>query len=134
MVCNSKCWDCKHDSLELKILVPPNSSIQHYVRSTGTLCSDIVAIIKEKQERYTIWYRSFNELKRVSFKMIHTCKFSFNIQKNNSCIRHELKCEQNHISNITYSKAYAPELCKIILPKIASPLALSRIANKSITT
>ena len=52
------CWECKHSLLKLKILVPHNCTIKEYVHRTGNFSSDIVAISKEKQGQYNVWFRS----------------------------------------------------------------------------
>lgn len=52
------CWECKHDTLKLKILVPYDCTIKEYVHKTGDFQSQIVAIGKEEQEQYNVWFRS----------------------------------------------------------------------------
>jgi len=68
------CWECRHDTLKLKIIVPQNSTIKECVHKTGDFQSDIVAISKENQGQYNVWFRSGGNLKLLSFKMLHVCK------------------------------------------------------------
>jgi hypothetical protein len=98
------CWDCRYNTLNLKILEPQNSSIQDYVHSTGALSSDLVAITKEKQGHYTIWLRHFDELTRMSFKIVRSCKLKIENENHNQiCLKHELAFEQGGISSIVYT-------------------------------
>jgi hypothetical protein len=109
------CWDCRHDTLKLKILVPQTSTIKEYVHKTGNLKTDIVAISKEKQGQYNVWYRSGETLRLLSFKMLHVCKLKQGHEKNDkvgACENYDLKNDQNSISNIIYAKATMPEIPK----------------------
>ena len=42
----------------MKVLVPHDRTIKEYVHRTGNFQSDIVAVVKEKQGQYTVWFRS----------------------------------------------------------------------------
>ena len=109
------CWECKHDALKLKILVPHNRTIKEYVHKTGDFQSDIVAISKEKQGQYNVWFRSEGNLRLLSFKMLHVCKLRQGQQKDDNiaaCENYDLKSEQTSICNIIYSKTTAPEQTK----------------------
>ena len=109
------CWDCKHDTLKLKILVPFNHSIKEYVHKTDGIQSDIVAISKEKQGAYNIWFHSEGKLRLLSFKMLHVCKLKQMQDKDEkvgACENYDLKSNQNAISNIIYSKIPMPEPTK----------------------
>ncbi|HLN89674.1 MAG TPA: hypothetical protein VK253_06375 [Candidatus Binatia bacterium] len=101
--------------LKLKILVPHNSTIKEYVHRTGDFSSDIVAISKEKQGHYNVWFRSGENLKLLSFKMLHMCKLKQRQEKSDkvgACEDYDLKSEEIAISNITYSKMPVPEPSK----------------------
>jgi hypothetical protein len=109
------CWECKHDTLKLKILVPYNRTIKEYMSKTGDLHSDIVAISKETQGQYNVWFRSERNLRLFSFKMLHVCKLKQGYEKGDSvgaCENYDLKRDQNSISNIIYSKMPLPETTK----------------------
>ena len=96
------CWDCKHDTLRLKILVPYNRTIKEYVHKTGDLQSQIVAISKEEQGKYNVWYRSEGKLRLLCFKMLHECKLKHEHEKSDkvgACENYDLKNNQNSISN-----------------------------------
>lgn len=109
----NKCWECKHNTLKLKILVPHNRTIKEYVHRTGDFQSDIVAIVKEKQGQYTVWFRSDGDIKLLSFKMLHVCRLKVEQGKKDTiCNRYQQKEEQNLISNIIYSKVPATEIIK----------------------
>ena len=101
------CWDCKHSKLKLKILVPQNITIKEYINKTGNFQSDIVAISKEKQAKYNIWFRSEGTLRLLSFKMLHICKLKHG-QEKTECVRvcegYEVKNDQATIGHIIYSK------------------------------
>lgn len=102
------CWECRHDTLKLKILVPRNRTIKEYVHRTGDFQSDIVAIIKEKQGQYNVWFRSEGNLRLLSFKMLHVCKLKQGQEKSDkigACENYDLKNDQTAICNITYSKS-----------------------------
>ena len=109
------CWECKHDTLKLKILVPCNCTIKEYVHKTGDLQSEIVAISKEKQGQYNIWFRSEGNLRLLSFRMLHVCKLKQGQEKSDkvrACENYDLKKDQNIISNIIYSRMPIPEPTK----------------------
>lgn len=107
------CWDCKHDTLKLKILVPYNRTIKEYVHKTGDFQSDIVAISKEEQGQYNVWFRSEGNLRLLSFRMLHVCKLKQEkSDKVAACENYDLKNDQNSISNIIYSKTPMPEATK----------------------
>jgi hypothetical protein len=109
------CWDCKHDTLKLKILVPQTSTIKEYVHKTGDFKTDIVAISKEKQGQYNVWFRSGENLRLLSFRMLHVCKLKKGQEKNDkvgACENYDLKNGQNSISNIIYAKTAMPEPTK----------------------
>jgi|WetSurMetagenome_2_1015567.scaffolds.fasta_scaffold95536_2 hypothetical protein len=106
------CWECKHDTLKLKILVPYNRTIKEYVHKTGDFHSDIVAISKEKQGQYNIWFRSEGNLRLLSFRMLHVCKLKQEEEKSDkvgACENYDFKNDQNSISNIIYSKMSSPQ-------------------------
>jgi len=95
--------------------VPQTSTIKEYVHKTGNLKTDIVAISKEKQGQYNVWYRSGETLRLLSFKMLHVCKLKQGHEKNDkvgACENYDLKNDQNSISNIIYAKATMPEIPK----------------------
>jgi hypothetical protein len=108
------CWECKHDTLKLKILVPCNSTIKEYMRKTGDLHSDIIAISKEKQGQYNVWFRSERNLRLLSFKMLHVCKLrqGYEGESLGTCENYDLKNDGSSISNIIYSKMPSPETTK----------------------
>ena len=81
-------------TLKLKILVPQNSTIKEYVHKTGDFQSDIVAISKEKQGQYNVWFRSEGNLRLLSFKMLHVCKLKQGQEKTDkvgACENYDLK-------------------------------------------
>ena len=101
--------------LKLKILVPHNCTIKEYVHRTGDISSDIVAISKEKHGEYNVWFRSGENLRFLSFKIVHICKLKQRQEKSDkvgACEDYDLKSEETAISNITYSKMPAPETSK----------------------
>lgn len=109
------CWECKHDTLKLKILVLSNGTIKEYLHKTGDLQSQIVAISKEEQGKYNVWFRSEGKLRLLCFKMLHVCKLKQVIEKNDNvraCENYDLKNDKNSISNIIYSKISLPEETK----------------------
>lgn len=115
------CWDCKNNKIQLKILVPQNATIKEYVRSTENLRSDIVAVVKEKLGQYTIWFRYGDDLKLVTFKIVHVCALRIERGKKEvACVKFEKISEQNLISNITYSKIPASGTLEVKLPKLNS--------------
>ena len=76
---------------------------------------DIVAISKEKQGQYNVWFRSEGTLRLLSFKMLHECKLRQGREKTGkvgACENYDLKNEQNAICKITYDKIPAPEQTK----------------------
>jgi hypothetical protein len=96
------------------MLVPKEDTISEYVHRTGNFQTDIVAVVKEKQEQYTVWYRSSGELKLATFKMLHVCHFKLERTKEDTaCPCYKLNEEQNTISNIIYSKQLALEAPQI---------------------
>jgi hypothetical protein len=109
----NKCMDCKYNTLKIKILVPYNRTIKEYVHRTGDFQSDIVAIVKEKQGQYTVWFRSEDGIKLLTFKMLDACRLKIERgKKDTACVRYEAKEEQNLISNIIYSKVPATKIVK----------------------
>ncbi len=109
------CWDCRHDTLKLKILVPHNRTIKEYVHETGDFQSNIVVISKEKQGQYNVWFRSEGNLRLLSFKMLHVCKLKQGQEKGNkvgACENYDLKKDINSIGNITYGNTPTPETTK----------------------
>ena len=108
---SNKCWDCKNNILKLKILVPHDRTIREYVHGTGDFQSDIVAVIKEKQEQFTVWFRSGSGIKVLTFKMLHICKLKIEeVDKECTCRDYIKNGEHNYISNIIYSKQPIPEI------------------------
>ncbi len=104
------CWDCRHNQLKLKILVPQNHTIKEYVHKTGDFNTDIVAIVKGKYGQYNVWFRSDGNMRLLSFRMLHVCKLKHEKGENGAdCSRYELKQGKNSISNIIYSKTPVPE-------------------------
>lgn len=99
---SNTCWECKHNTLKIKILVPKNRTIKEYIHKTGDFQSDIVAVVKEKHGQCTIWFRSEGTIKLVSFRMIHEC--GLELEKKSKCRHFEPREEKNRISNIIYSK------------------------------
>lgn len=109
----NKCWECKYNTLKIKVLVPHDRTIKEYVHRTGDFQSDIVAVVKEKEGQYTVWFRFAGDIKLLSFKMIHVCRLKIEKgKKESACAQYELKQEQNLISNIIYSKVPATEIIK----------------------
>lgn len=101
------CWECRHEKLKLQILVPKNHTIEEYANKTGGFQSDIVAITKEKQGQYNVWFRSGGNLRLLSFKMLHECKLKRGKEESRkvvACKNYELRSVQNTICNILYSK------------------------------
>jgi hypothetical protein len=106
------CWDCKHNKLKLKILVPHNCTIKEYIHKMGNFQTDIVAINKEKKGQYQVWFRFEGNLNLLSFKMLHVCKLNQGQRKNEevcACENHDVITNPNQISNIIYSKVSLPE-------------------------
>ena len=95
--------------MKLKVLVPHNHTIREYVLQSGNIQSDIVAIVKEEQGQYTVWFRLADAIKLMTFKMLHVCKLKVDEpEKKVLCNCHAHKAETNHISNIIYSKVPLP--------------------------
>jgi hypothetical protein len=114
------CWECKHDRLKLKIIVPFNCTIREYVSKMGNLQSDIVAISRAKQGAYNVWFRSEGTLRLLSFSMLHACKLKHgkvNGDKVGVCENYDLKNDHNSISNIIYSKMPVPKTTESKLAK-----------------
>ncbi len=107
----TKCWECKNNVLTLRVLVPYDRTIKEYVHRTGNFQSDIVAVVKEKQEHYRVWFRSEGDIKLVTFKMLHLCKLKIESTKA-ECPCYRKNQEQLRISNITYSKQPTLEAVK----------------------
>jgi hypothetical protein len=110
------CWECKHDTLKLKILVPYNHTIKEYVHSIGNLHSKIMAIGKEEQGHYNVWFYSEGKLRLLCFKMLHVCKLKQGKKKNDkvgACENYNLKKDQNSISKIISRKTPMPKQTKI---------------------
>jgi hypothetical protein len=109
------CWECKHDNLKLKIIVPHNHTNKEYMHGTGNLQSQIVAISKEEQGQYNVWFHSEGKLRLLCFKMLHVCKLKQGKEKNDkvgACENYDLKNDQNSIRKIIYSKTPIPEQTK----------------------
>jgi len=107
----NKCLDCKYNTLKIKILVPHNRTIKEYVHRTGDFQSDIVAIVKEKQGQYTVWFRSGSDINLLTFKMLYTCGLKTERNKKEAaCAHYAAKGVHNLISNIIYSKVPATEI------------------------
>jgi hypothetical protein len=103
------CWDCEHNSLKLKILVPHDRTIKEYMHNTCCFQSEIVAVVKEKREQYTVWYRQGEEIRLVTFKILHFCDLKIEKPKKDaSCPCFVEKLAQAAISNIIYSKLPPP--------------------------
>jgi len=104
---------CKHDVLKMKVLVPPDQTIRQCILQSGNLLSAVVAVVKEKQKQgqYTVWFRSGDELKFVTFRMLHTCQLRIErTEKDAVCPCYSQNSSQNQISNIIYSKQATPEI------------------------
>jgi hypothetical protein len=74
-----------------------------------------VAISKEKQGQYNVWFRSGENLKLLSFKMLHVCKLRQGYEKSDkvgACENYDLRNDQNSIVNIIYSQTPMPEPTK----------------------
>jgi hypothetical protein len=120
---NNTCWDCKHNVLKLKVLVPHDRTIREYVHRTGDFQSDIVAVVKKKEGQYTVWFRSGSGIKLVTFKMLHTCQLRVERTQTN-CTCYKQNIERNSISNIIYSKEPSPKVNEeelIAPPAISAP-------------
>jgi hypothetical protein len=108
------CWDCKHNTLKLKVLVPHDQTIREHVQQTGKMQSDIVAIVKEKHDQYTVWYRLGDTIKQTTIKMLHVCKLHIDPQTHSPCGCHAQKVGANKICNIIYSKTPRPAEAELI--------------------
>jgi hypothetical protein len=100
------CWDCRHSTLKLKILVPRKNSAKEYAKKTSNFQSDIVAISKDKPGTYNVWYRSNGALRLLSFKMFHICRFKQEQEKNGPlsvCVNFD-KNEETTESSIVYGE------------------------------
>jgi hypothetical protein len=103
------CWDCEHNTLKLKILVPYDSTIKEYMHNTSSFQSEIVAVVKEKREQYTVWYRQGEEIRLFTFKILHFCDLKMEKPKKDVlCPCYVEKIVQAAISNIIYSKMPPP--------------------------
>jgi hypothetical protein len=121
------CWECKNNTLGLKVLVPYDRTIKEYMPETGNLQSDIVAVVKEKREQYTVWFRSEGEMRLATFRMLHTCNLSLEKSKKEMvCPFFSYKDDACQISNIIYSKVPMPLECKKELyPQVIAPEAVT---------
>ncbi len=92
--------------MKLKVLVPHDRTIKEYVHKTGNFQSNIVAVVKEPEHgHYTVWFRAGEELKRVTFRMLHACALHIERDmKQPACPYHTSCEEQKLVSSITYSK------------------------------
>lgn len=117
------CWECKNNTLKLKVLVPYDRTIKEYMHETGNLQSDIVAVVKEKREQYTVWFRSEGEMRLATFKMLHTCNLNLERPKNAIvCPFFSFKKDPCQISNIIYSKVPMPlETKKALHAEVIAP-------------
>lgn len=107
---SNACWNCKYNALKLKILVPHNCTIKEYIHKTFNFLSDIVAIAKEKQDRYTVLYRSEGNTNLLNCRFIHVCMLKIEKSKKDAeCLNYELKKQKNIVSNIVYSKTSSSE-------------------------
>jgi hypothetical protein len=109
------CWDCKHNVLKMKVLVPHDQTIRECMHHTGNLLSAVVAVVKEKQGQYTVWFRSEEALKHVAFNMLHVCMFKVERAEEAECPCYDKNGAQNRISNIIYSKEPAPKILEAAL-------------------
>jgi hypothetical protein len=109
------CWECKNGTLKLKILVPSNHTIKEYVHKIGNLQSQIVAISKEEQGKYNVWFRSEGKLRLLCFKMLHVCKLKQGQEKSDkvgACENYDLKNDPNSISRHHLQQNTYPEPTK----------------------
>jgi len=98
------CWDCRNTVLKMKVLVPQNQTIRDYVHQTSNLLSETVAVARENQGQYTVWFRSNGAMKLVSIKMLHSCQLKIEPIKDTACPCFIENKSQSQISNIIYSK------------------------------
>jgi hypothetical protein len=121
------CWECKHNVIKLKVLVPHNGTIREYVRITSNMCSDLVAIIKEQQGHYTLWFRYYTDLKIVTVKLVHICQLKVEKNKKDAtCPRFQMHPDKNIVNNIIYSRVPVPDVNKIVVPKMASTASVAK--------
>ena len=80
----------------------------------GNFQTDIVAISKEKERQYTVWFRCEGALNLLSFRMLHVCKLSQGEENEEvcACENYDAITNQNLISNIIYSQVSLPEKLK----------------------
>lgn len=105
----NQCWDCEHNTLKLKVLVPHDRTIKEYIHNTNCFQSEIVAVVKEKREQYTVWYRQGEEVRLFTFKILHFCDLKMEKPKKDIvCPCYVEKLMQAVISNIIYSKLPPP--------------------------
>lgn len=103
------CWDCEHNTLKLKVFVPHDHTIKEYMHNTNCFQSDIVAVVKEKREQYTVWYRQGEEVRLVTFKTLHFCDLKLGKPKKDAlCPCYVEKLVQAVIRNIIYTKLPPP--------------------------
>jgi hypothetical protein len=103
------CWDCTHNNLKLKVLVPYNHTIMEYMHRTSNFQSDIVTMVKEKQGQCTVGFRSEGDLKRITFEMLHVCDLRIErTEKQANCPCYKQNGEKKQISSIIYSKQPIP--------------------------
>jgi hypothetical protein len=109
------------------VLVPYDRTIKEYMHETGNLQSDIVAVVKEKREQYTVWFRSQGEMRLATFRMLHNCNLNLDKPKKDEvCPFFSAKEEACEISNIIYSKVPMPLECKKELrTQIVAPVAVT---------
>jgi hypothetical protein len=89
---SNSCWNCKYNALKLSILVPHNRTIKEYVRKTVDFLQDVVAVVKEKQDKYTVWYRSEGNTRLLDCRFVHVCMLRQ--EKNETdivCLNYELE-------------------------------------------
>jgi hypothetical protein len=122
------CWGCKHNDVKLRVLVPQNATIRDYVRITANMCSELVAIIKQQQGLYTLWFRYGFDLKKVTVKIVQTCKQKVETNKKETpCPQFLLDTEPNLVSNIIYCKVPIPDVNKIMVPKTSSTAFIAKL-------
>jgi hypothetical protein len=121
------CWECKNNTLKLKVLVPYDRTIKEYMHETGNLQSDIVAVVKEKREQYTVWFRSQGAMRLATFRLLQDCNQNLEKpQKGEVCPFFSAKEDACQISNIIYSKVPMPlETKKELQTQIVAPEAVT---------
>jgi len=106
-----KCWDCKHNILKMKVMVPQDQTIRECMNQTSNLLSNITAIIKEKKEQYIMSLRSGDEMKKVTVKMLNICQLKIErTDINLACSCYKQNGSQTQVSNIIYSKEPNPKI------------------------